>query len=150
MFCTNCGTANKDEAKFCVKCGETIGDAQGGGKPSNTKVLKDDFSKKGAGFFKALFDFSFTEFITSKIIKLLYGLTIFIAGIVALIIIIGGFSAHPGAGIIALLIVAPIIFLVSVIYGRVLLEIIIVIFRIAEHLAEMAKQGKIEKKHPDE
>jgi len=150
MFCTNCGTANKDEAKFCVKCGETLGDVQGGGKPSNARVLKDDFSKKGAGFFKALFDFSFTDFITSKIIKLLYGLTIFFAGIVALIIVIGGFSTHPGAGIIALLIVAPIIFLVSVIYGRVLLEIIIVIFRIAEHLAEMAKQGKIEKKHPDE
>lgn len=37
-----------------------------------------------------------------------------------------------------------------VIFGRVLLEIIIVIFRIAEHLAEIAQQGRIEKKHPDE
>ncbi|MBS3919494.1 MAG: DUF4282 domain-containing protein [Deltaproteobacteria bacterium] len=150
MFCTNCGTANRDDAKFCVKCGETLGDIQGEVKPSAAKVLKDDFSKKGAGFLKALFDFSFTEFVTSKIIKLLYGLTIFFAGITALIIIMIGFSAHAGVGIVALLIVAPLIFLISVIYGRVLLEIIIVIFRIAEHLAEMAQQGKIEKKHPDE
>lgn len=143
MFCTNCGAENKDDAKFCVKCGLTLAEIPGGEKPSTAKVLKDEFSQKGAGFFKALFDFSFTEFVTSKIIKLLYGLTIFFAGIIALIIIITGFSVHAGTGILALLIVAPLIFLILVIYGRVLLEIIIVVFRIAEHIAEIAKQGRI-------
>jgi len=150
MFCTNCGAENKDDAKFCVKCGQTISEVPGEGRPSTAKVLKDEFSQKGVGFFQALFDFSFTEFVTSKIIKLLYGLTIFFAGITALILIIIGFSVHAGAGIVALLIFAPLIFLISVIYGRVILEIIIVIFRIAEHTAEIAKQGRIEKKHADE
>jgi len=145
MFCTNCGSQNKDEAKFCVKCGLTLGDIPGGGKPSAVKVLKDEFSQKGGGFFQALFDFSFTDFVTSKIIKLLYGLIIFFAVIIALIIIIAGFAAHPGAGILALLIVAPLIFLISVIYGRVLLEIIIVIFRIAEHTAEIAQKARMDK-----
>jgi len=28
MFCTNCGAANKDDAKFCVKCGETLEGSQ--------------------------------------------------------------------------------------------------------------------------
>lgn len=144
MFCTNCGTTNKDEAKFCVKCGETFGDVQKEEKPSATKVLKDEFSQKGAGFFQALFDFSFTEFVTSKIIKLLYGLSILFAGIIALTIIIVGFSAHAGAGILALLIFAPLIFLVSVIYSRVLLEIIIVVFRISENTAEIAQNTKRE------
>ena len=145
MFCTNCGAENKDEAKFCVKCGETFGEVKKEEKSTAAKVLKDEFSQKGAGFFQALFDFSFTDFVTSKIIKLLYGLTIFFAAIIALIIIIAGFSAHPGAGILALLIVAPLIFLISVIYGRVLLEIIIVIFRIAEHTAEIAQKGRMDK-----
>jgi len=149
MFCTNCGSANKDEAKFCVKCGLTLTEVSEGEKPSAAKVLKDEFSQKGTGFFQALFDFSFTEFVTTKIIKLLYGLTLFFAGITALILIIIGFSAHPGVGIVTLLILAPLLFFISVIYGRVLLEIIIVIFRIAEHMAEIAQQGRIEKKPVD-
>lgn len=157
MFCTNCGTTNKDEAKFCVKCGETLGDIQGEVKPSAAKVLKDDFSKKGAGFFKALFDFSFTEFVTSKIIKLLYGLSILFSGIFALILLViflgGGFRESAAAGILALIIGTPfcfLIFLVLVTYSRVILEIIIVVFRVSEHTAEIAQQGRIEKKHPDE
>lgn len=28
MFCTNCGAENKDDAKFCVKCGETLVESQ--------------------------------------------------------------------------------------------------------------------------
>lgn len=151
MFCTNCGTANKDEAKFCVKCGETLGDVQKEEKPSAAKVLKDEFSQKGAGFFKALFDFSFTEFVTSKIIKLLYGLSIFFSGIFAFFLLIafliGGFSASAAAGILALIIGTPfcfLIFLVLVTYSRVLLEIIIVVFRISEHTAEIAQNTKRE------
>lgn len=157
MFCTNCGTANKDEAKFCVKCGETLGDVQKEEKPSAARVLKEEFSQKGAGFLKALFDFSFTAFVTSKIIKLLYGLSIFFSGIFAFFLLIafliGGFSASAATGILALVIGAPLcflIFLVLVTYSRVILEIIIVVFRISEHTAEIAQQGRIEKKHPDE
>jgi len=148
MFCRNCGAANRDDVKFCVKCGtsfsESQGENQGEEKPSAAKVLKDEFSRKSTGFFKALFDFSFTEFVTSKIIKFLYGLTILFAGIIALLVVIAGFSAHAGVGILALLIFAPLLFLVSVIYGRVVLEIIIVIFRIAEHTADIAKKGHTE------
>jgi hypothetical protein len=33
MFCTNCGAENKEEAKFCVKCGEPFGEVKAGGKP---------------------------------------------------------------------------------------------------------------------
>jgi len=157
MFCTNCGTANKDDAKFCVKCGEILGDIQGEVKPSSAKTLRDDFSKKGAGFFKALFDFSFTEFVTSKIIKLLYGLSILFSGIFALILLVfflaAGFRESAAAGIVALIIGSPIcflIFLVLVTYSRVLLEIIIVVFRISEHTSEIAKQGRIERKYADE
>jgi len=144
MFCTNCGAPNKDDAKFCVKCGESFGDFQRETKPSPGRLLKNEFSQQGAGFFKALFDFSFTSFVTSKIIKFLYGLSILLAAILALILIVAGFSAHPAAGIIALLIVAPLLFLISVIYSRVLLEIIIVIFRISENTSEVVKNTRKE------
>jgi hypothetical protein len=53
-------------------------------------------------FFESLFDFSFTYFITSKIIKFLYGLCIAGSGILALVLVIGGFNMAPGIGILTL------------------------------------------------
>ena len=95
------------------------------------------------GFLTSLFDFSFSFFITSKIIKVIYGLSIISAGFVALFIIVFGFGLSTGTGILALLIGAPLVFLVSVIYSRVTLEFIIVVFRMAENIAKMAEaQGK--------
>jgi hypothetical protein len=145
MFCTNCGSQNKDDARFCVKCGESLGEASKEEKGPGVKDVKALLDKR-AGFFSALFDFSFTEFVTSKIIKLLYGLSILFSGIFALILLIFflvvGFNASVAVGILALIIGTPLcflIFLVMVIYSRVVLEIIIVIFRIAEHTAEIAK-----------
>lgn len=91
-----------------------------------------------AGFIESLMDFSFTSFVTSKIIKLLYGLSIVSAGVLGLILIIAGFGMSALAGIVMLLIVAPLVFIISVIYSRVLLEIVIVIFRISEHSTEIA------------
>ncbi len=41
-----------------------------------------------------------------------------------------------------LVIVAPVVFLALVIYMRVMMELIIVIFRVAEHLTEMTRQGR--------
>lgn len=94
------------------------------------------------GFLGSLLDLSFTSLITSKIIKLLYILSIVGAGLAALSLIATSFAASTMAGLFTLLIVAPLVFLVSVIYARVLLEIVIVIFRISEHTAEIAEQGR--------
>jgi len=94
------------------------------------------------GFFGSLFDFSFTAFVTSKIIRFLYGLSIVAAGLGSLFLIARGFNASGGAGVLMLFIVAPLYFLLSVLFSRVLLEIVIVIFRISENIAEIAQQGR--------
>ena len=44
-------------------------------------------------------------------------------------------------GVVMLIIGAPLYFLLVVIYARVFLEIIMVIFQMAEHMAEIAAQG---------
>ena len=85
------------------------------------------------GFLGALFDFSFTTFITTKIIKVVYGVAIFLCGLGALAFLITGFSRGFLAGIGAL-ILSPIIFILYVMLTRIWLELIIVIFRIAEHV----------------
>lgn len=137
MFCTNCGASNKDEAKFCVNCAESLSEVQIEEKFPRARVLKEASSFKKVVFLQALFDCSFNQFVSPKIMKFLYGLSILSAGLIALLFVIVGFNVSSWFGIFALLIGAPLIFLLTAIYSRVLLEMILVIFRIADHMANI-------------
>jgi hypothetical protein len=95
------------------------------------------------GFFGKLFDFSFKEFITPGIIKVIFWIAIIISGLGALAYIVGGFSEGFGMGIIAL-ILAPLLGLLWVIIARVYLEIIMVFFRIMGFMEAMAKEKGID------
>jgi hypothetical protein len=90
-------------------------------------------------FLAALFDFSFSEFITVKLIKILYVIGIIIAGIAALIMIGGGFRASFFAGLLAL-IISPIVFLLYILVIRIWLELIIVLFKIADNTKNIAEK----------
>ena len=94
-------------------------------------------------FLRALFDFSFSQFITTRLIRLLYAIGVVIAALSALGAIIRGFNESAGAGVVAL-IVAPLIFLLVVIVARVWLELVIVVFRIAEYLRDMAGERRVQ------
>ncbi len=144
MFCIRCGSQNRDDAKFCEKCGAIFGETRREEIPISIDVraIKKQLFDKKTGFFAALFDFSFTDFVTSKIIKILYGLSIFLIGVATLVFVIFSFGASLVTGIFMFLIVGPLIFILGVIYTRILLEIIIVLFRIAEHTATMAGKSR--------
>ena len=81
---------------------------------------------EGGSFFKRLFDISLTTFITPSIIKLLYVLAIIGVSLATLAFLAGGFASIGPF----VLILAPIFWLVGVIYWRVVLELVIVLFRI--------------------
>ena len=91
---------------------------------------------------EVLFDLSFSEFITTRIIKVLFIIGIILAGLGAIALIFAGFKADAVAGILGL-IFSPAIFLLYVLFARMWCELIIVIFRIAENTARMADQGKM-------
>lgn len=93
------------------------------------------------GFFGALFDLSFSEFVTTRVIKVLYVLGIILAILVALGFIVSGFTQSVGLGIV-FVILSPLIFLLYTILTRIWLEIVIVVFRIAENTREIAEQGR--------
>jgi hypothetical protein len=93
------------------------------------------------GFFASLFDMSFTEFVTTRIIHVLYIIAIVLAGIGALTILGSGFASGRGAGILGGLVLAPVMFLFWVLCARVWLEVIIVAFRIAENTGRLVEQG---------
>ena len=71
------------------------------------------------GLISSLFDFSFTSFITPKIQKFLY-----------VLLLIGG------------VIVGPLVFLLLAMYFRVMMEILIVMFKGVEYQEEIATSVK--------
>jgi len=145
MFCTNCGASNKDDAKSCANCGESFSDVQIEEKLSRPRVLKDVSVLKKVDLLQALFNLSFNQFVSPKIMGFLYGLSILSAGLIALFFVIVGFKISMWFGIFSLFIGAPLIFLLTVIYSRVLLEMILVIFRMADHIAEIGMANTEEK-----
>jgi Domain of unknown function (DUF4282)/zinc-ribbon domain len=88
------------------------------------------------GFFRSLFDISFTSFITTKIIKLVYVVTLVVVALVAVIAVIGAFRAKTALGIATLLVFAPLGALFWLIYARLVLELMIQGFRITELLRD--------------
>jgi len=91
------------------------------------------------GFFGQLLDFSFSEFITTRIIKVLYGVSIFLAFVVAMVVIVGAFTESIASGFI-LIVLSPLWLLLCATVSRITLEMIMVAFRIAEHVSYLAKQ----------
>jgi hypothetical protein len=90
------------------------------------------------GFFASLFDISFDSLITTRIIKILYVLILIVIGLFTLFFIIAGFASGAGRGV-GTLIFAPLIALLYVIYARVFLEVLIVLFKIGENTAELVR-----------
>lgn len=105
------------------------------------------------GFFGSLFDLSFRHFVTGKVVSFLYVISLIFAVLNALFsavylsVLLGAFlsaAADSSAvgwvfGILLFCILAPLLLLLSVVYVRVLLEIVVVLFRIADNTAETAR-----------
>ena len=101
-------------------------------------------SRRGAprrGFFARLFDFSFEEFITPSIIKVLFIIAMVIIGLSVLGGIIVGFMSSAGLGVGAL--IGGLIFgFFALLYARVILEVFIVFFRIRDDTEEIANSKR--------
>jgi Domain of unknown function (DUF4282) len=93
------------------------------------------------GFFRSLFDFSFSSFVTPKLIKLLYVLMTIAVALWTLTFILYAFRSSTAVGVLALIIGGPIFFVISMIYVRVGLELLIVLFRIHGDVAEINLRG---------
>jgi len=94
------------------------------------------------GFFAAIFDLSFSEFVTIKIIKFLFALAIIASAVMTIILIVGGFATESIAVGVMFLILSPIIFFLYVLMARVWLELIIVVFKIAENTSRLVEENE--------
>ncbi|CAN5823248.1 hypothetical protein BH20ACT6_BH20ACT6_01180 [soil metagenome] len=85
------------------------------------------------GFLGALFDFSFTHFVTPKIVKVVYILATVVLSLGLLFLVISAFTQSVGFGI-ALLVIAPIGFLVYLALIRMTLEFYFALVRMSEDI----------------
>lgn len=90
----------------------------------------------------SLFDFSFSDFIIPKIIKVLYLLGHIFSGLIALALLVIGFGSESIFLLFFALIFSPIVYLLLVVLGRISLETMIVVFRIGEHVRDIAQQKR--------
>jgi hypothetical protein len=94
------------------------------------------------GFFGALFDFSFTSFVTTKIIKVLYVLILVLAVVSALVYTIIAFRVSSGFGILTLVIGDPLFIIIVMAFWRLVLEAFIVVFRISDDIRALRERGE--------
>ncbi|MBN2310971.1 MAG: DUF4282 domain-containing protein [Candidatus Hydrogenedentes bacterium] len=93
------------------------------------------------GFFAGLFDFSFSEFITVRLIPVIYFISLLGAALGALGVFISAAATKSVGAILISLVMAPAAFFLSVLLTRIWLEMLIVVFRIAENTGRLVEQG---------
>src|SRR5215471_11567747 len=111
-FCAKCGTQLTAGAAACSACGAPTGmGAPAPPAPPPARYVPPINAQQAAGFLSSLFDLSFTNFITPKLIKVLFVISIVLAAFGSLFVVVSGFQAGGVlGGLGALLIVAPILF----------------------------------------
>ncbi|GAA2075468.1 DUF4282 domain-containing protein [Actinomadura alba] len=100
------------------------------------------------GFFGALFDFSFDNFIAPKLVKFLYVLSLIITTIYAIgVLIFGLISIAAGDGGpstlsgLLLIVLSPLVWMVGLIVTRLYLELAIVMFKISDDIKDIRDSG---------
>jgi uncharacterized membrane protein len=114
--------------------------AVSGLKPADGAAKRTSDAK---GFLGSLFDFSFTSFVTPKIVKVIYVLVTIWTVIWALIFLRFGFKYGGAAGgFFTLLVVDPILVVLTLGAYRMVLELFMVVHRMHEELKAIRQRGE--------
>ncbi|WOF23621.1 DUF4282 domain-containing protein [Microbacterium betulae] len=100
------------------------------GAPTPPWSTPQQAGEDASGFFRALFDFSFSQFVTLKFAKFIYALLIVLLALGYLVAVISAFAAEPVAGIFVLLL-GWLVPLVSLIFYRMAIEFVVATIRTA-------------------
>lgn len=109
------------------------------GGPSGMSSIPDP-AKEGAGFFTALFDFSFTNFVTPILVRFVYLLATVALVATWLIFVFAGFANSAGAGLGAL-ILGPIFVIIYLAVIRMTLEFYLSVVRMSEDIHKRLPQA---------
>jgi hypothetical protein len=109
------------------------------GGPGGMSSIPDP-AKEGAGFFTALFDFSFTNFVTPILVRFVYLLATVALALSWLIFVIVGFANGVGTGLGAL-VLGPIFLVIYLAVIRMTLEFYLSVVRMSEDIHKRLPQA---------
>ena len=112
-----------------------------GAQPMGPPPMGMSQAADARGFLSALFDFSFTSFVTTKIIKALYVLILVVSSLVALFYTILAFRLGAVLGFLTLVIGDPLYIIIVMAFWRLILEAFVVVFRMAEDVRAIRERG---------
>lgn len=92
------------------------------------------------GFISALFDFTFTRFVTPMLVRFVYLLATVVLAVTWLAFLITGFSQGVGYGLFVL-IIGPIIVVIYLAIIRMTLEFYLSVVRMSEDIHQRLPQG---------
>jgi hypothetical protein len=97
------------------------------------------------GFFGSLFDFSFDNFVSTKFVKFLYVVWLILISIGSIVYLVAGLVLlGNGSGIgLLLILLAPLVWLLALIFIRIWLERIIILFKISDDLKDIRDSGSV-------
>jgi hypothetical protein len=112
-----------------------------GPPPAGMSPMAATQAADARGFLGALFDFSFTSFVTTKIIKVLYVLIMILTTLAALVYTVIAFRVSALFGFLTLVIGDPLFIIIVMAFWRLVLESFVVRFRIAEDVRALRERG---------
>jgi len=95
---------------------------------------------EGAGFFTALFDFSFTNFVTPILVRFVYLLATVALVVGWLVFLFAGFANSVGAGLVAL-VLGPIFVIIYLAVIRMTLEFYLSVVRMSQDIHQRLPQA---------
>jgi hypothetical protein len=94
-------------------------------------------------FFRSLYDFSFSSFITLRVIRILYVLITIVYSLAALVAFVVAIARHTAVEIVFAIVVVPIAYIVYMIVARITLEVLMLVFNIGKDVRAIREQGAL-------
>ncbi|GAA2033233.1 hypothetical protein GCM10009740_24490 [Terrabacter terrae] len=107
-------------------------DSGGSSAPSGLSSIPDP-TREGAGFFTALFDFSFTNFVTPILVRIVYLLATVALVALWVIFVFAGFANSVASGLVAL-VLGPVLLVIYLAIVRMTLEFYLSVVRMSEDI----------------
>jgi hypothetical protein len=102
----------------------------------------DDDPLEAMGFIRSLYDFSFSSFVTLRVIRVLYVLITILYSLAAILVFIGALVEHKPADIVFAIIIVPIAYLIYLTFARIAMEILMVLFNIGKDVRSIRERGE--------
>jgi hypothetical protein len=91
-------------------------------------------------FFRSLYDFSFGTFVTSRVLKVLYGLVVILYSLTAVVAFLLLLIKGGVIGIVLAIVFVPLLYFIYLVVTRLLFESLMVVFRIGDDVRAIAQR----------